>query len=254
MTDTGTTRAGYALTKLESAEMGAPQIGQHFALQDTFYTLSNSSTKSPFGTSSVDQQKYDAANHAMFNPYENLGVTCTTVSMAAGRPDLDITGAGGACPMSSPGMEAAMIENNRGYNVYGPPATQVLLAEGDVRYSYSRFSNKNYTGPSLSDYTMNVRLMGTRDVAESGCSVNADSGITSCALQSDPLPFPTSDDPRTNYGASNIHGSYWDSLKEDHRDDAACDAHGGASLCGLHTVEAGAPPQQLPLYTQKGSK
>lgn len=248
MSGNGTTNnEGFALNPKNQAQLGAAQLGQLFALQDTQFTLANASTKAPFGTNTVDQQKFDAANHAMFNSYASLGVSCTTVSMAAGRPDLDVSGNGAACPFSSPEMEAAMKANNIGFNNYGTPASQVLLAESDLRYAQARFVDKeNYTTPSISDFTFQPRLMGTRDTTLEGCKVN-ESGVTECALTDDPLPYPMSDDPRTNYGALN-RSSFWDNFPEEDSKHVTCDMNGNSVACDLKLVEAGSTPPQIPTY------
>lgn len=248
----------YQFTETQQNAIAAPDLGQHFALQDSVFTATNASIKAHYGTSSADQISFDAANRQMFNPYGSLGVTCPTVNAAAARPDLGASGPGNgsACPAPSPSFNRAMSAMDSGFNAYGPSASQVVLAEGDVRYAPARFVDQNnFAGPSVSDFTYQSRLMGTRDSVSSGCATDLDAGITMCALRDDPLPYPESSDPRTAYGVDEPRSQYWDGGMDGGYAAKMCNNMGNSeypysltSMCNLESVEAGPAAHMLSQY------
>ncbi len=250
----------YQFTPSQSNMLSAPIVGQYFAEQDMVYTTDNASTKAHFGLSSNDQQSYDAANYWMFNPSLELGVDCGRTNEAAGRPNLSgvNNSGGGACyPMSTSAQRASM-QLDANFNSYGPSAEQVVLAEGDIRYAPSRFVDQNnYVSPSVSDFTYQPRLMGTRDSVGSGCSSTAiDQTVgnsSMCALADDPLPYFRSSDPRTLYGVDEPHSSYWSSIDAGGLVAQGCgqmsqDYALDTSMCNLGSVETGMPPRIPPAY------
>ena len=250
----------YQFTPSQSNMLSAPIVGQYFAEQDMVYTTDNASTKAHFGLSSNDQQSYDAANYWMFNPSLELGVDCGRTNEAAGRPNLSgvNSSGGGACyPMSTSAQRASM-QLDANFNSYGPSAEQVVLAEGDIRYAPSRFVDQNnYVSPSVSDFTYQPRLMGTRDSVGSGCSntaIDQTVGNSSmCALSDDPLPYFRSSDPRTLYGVDEPHSSYWSSIDAGGLVAQGCgqmsqDYMLDTSMCNVSSVEGGMPPRIPPAY------
>ncbi len=255
----------YQFTPSQSNMLSAPIVGQYFAEQDMVYTTDNASTKAHFGLSSNDQQSYDAANYWMFNPSLELGVDCGRTNEAAGRPNLSgvNSSGGGACyPMSTSAQRASM-QLDANFNSYGPSAEQVVLAEGDIRYAPSRFVDQNnYVSPSVSDFTYQPRLMGTRDTVGSGCSntaIDQTVGNSSmCALSDDPLPYFRSSDPRTLYGVDEPHSSYWSAIDAGGLVAQGCgqmsqDYMLDTSMCNLNSVETGMPPRIPPAYANNNN-
>lgn len=257
----GATVSQYHFTPLQSNAMSAPIAGQYFAEQDMVYTTDNASTKAHFGLSSIDQIQYDAANYYLFNPTLELGVDCGRVNEAAGRPNLNYisqTG-GGACYPASISATKAAKQLDASYNDFAPSAEQIVLAEGDIRYAPARYVDQNnYVSPPLTDFTYQPRLMGTRDAVSQGCfnsSIDQTQGnTTTCSLNTaelgQPYPaYPTSSDPRTNYGVDEPHSQYWSSLNAGGVFPKGCqpmsdDYTLGTSECNLHSTEAG--PSKIP--------
>jgi hypothetical protein len=255
----GATVSQYHFTPVQSNAMSAPIAGQYFAEQDMVYTTDNASTKAHFGLSSIDQIQYDAANYYLFNPTLELGVDCGRLNEAAGRPNLNYVSqaGGGACYPASISATKAAKQLDAGYNSFAPSAEQIVLAEGDIRYAPARYVDQNnYVSPPLTDFTYQPRLMGTRDVVGPGCyasSMAQTQGNTStCGLAGDPLPFPTSSDPRTSYGVDEPHSQYWSSLNLGGVFPQGCEPMAddytlGTSECNLAQVQAG-PPNIPPQY------
>jgi hypothetical protein len=115
----------------------------------------------------------------------------------------------------------------------------------------------NYVSPSVSDFTYQPRLMGTRDSVGSGCSSTAiDQTVgnsSMCALADDPLPYFRSSDPRTLYGVDEPHSSYWSSIDAGGLVAQGCgqmsqDYALDTSMCNLGSVETGMPPRIPPAY------
>jgi hypothetical protein len=258
----GATISEYHFTPMQSNAMSAPIVGQYFGEQDMVYTTDNASTKAHFGLSSVDQQQYDAANYYMFNPTLELGVDCGRLNSAAGRPNLNAVSnsGGGACYPASTAAQRAAVQLDANYNAYMPTAEQVTLAEGDIRYAPGRFVDQNnYISPPLTDFTYQPRLMGTRDTVSPGCSSTMiDQTIgnsSSCALISDPLPFASSSDPRTNYGTDEPHSAYWSSLDLggvmfDGCHQMSYDPNLDTSMCNVRAVEPAGDPRIPPQYAR----
>lgn len=258
MSNLSSTISTYEFNPAQQNAISAPIGGQYFAEQDVLYTQNNSSIKAPFGTSNADQISFDAANRQMFNDYAELGVDCGRVNSAAARPDMGIAGVGvgAACPGPSPSFHRAMMQMDSGFNAYGPSAEQLVLAQGDVLYAPARFADQNsYAGPSMSDFTFQSRLMGTRDTMSSGCETDVESGITMCALRDDPLPYPTSEDPRTMYGVNEPYSQYWAGEPDAGYVPKMCNNINNASapnsvtsMCNLKNVEPGRQLPRLPVY------
>lgn len=254
----------YEFTPMQTNMLSAPVVGQYFAEQDMVYTKDNASTKAQFGLSSNDQQSYDAANYWMFNPSLELGVDCGRANEAAGRPNLNgvTSSGGGACYPMSQSAQRASMQLDANFNSYGPSAEQVVLAEGDIRYAPARFADQNnYVSPSMSDFTYQPRLMGTRDTVSSGCNSSAiDQTIgnsTICALGDDPLPYFSSSDPRTLYGVDEPHSTYWGAMDDGGIVGSGCsqmsqDYMLDTSLCSVASVETGMPPRIPPQYGPVG--
>ena len=254
------TTSEYQFTPMQTNMLSAPIVGQYFAEQDMVYARDNSSTKAQFGLSSHDQQSYDAANYYMFNPSMELGVDCGRANEAAGRPNLNgvSSSGGGACYPMSTSAQRASLQLDANFNAFGPSAEQVILAEGDIRYAPARFVDQNnYVTPSMSDFTYQPRLMGTRDDVQSGCANTAiDQTIgnsSMCAIEDDPLPYFRSSDPRTLYGVDEPHSSYWSTVESGGVVGAGCgqlseDYMLDTSVCNLQSVETGMPPRIPPQY------
>lgn len=254
----------YEFTPMQTNMLSAPVVGQYFAEQDMVYTKDNASTKAQFGLSSNDQQSYDAANYWMFNPSLELGVDCGRANEAAGRPNLNgvTSSGGGACYPMSQSAQRASMQLDANFNSYGPSAEQVVLAEGDIRYAPARFADQNnYVSPSMSDFTYQPRLMGTRDTVSSGCNSSAiDQTIgnsTVCALGDDPLPYFSSSDPRTLYGVDEPHSTYWGAMDDGGIVGSGCsqmsqDYMLDTSMCNVASVETGMPPRIPPQYGPVG--
>lgn len=256
MSSLGSTTSTYQFSKSQANVIGAPVGANMFGEIDQVYSRDNASTKAHYGTSTVDAISYDAANRQFFNDTMELGVDCGRINTAAGRPNV----AGGACYPASISAQKASKQMDAAFNSYGPSAEQVVLAQGDVRYAPSRYADQNnYTGPSISDDSFQPRLMGTRDVAPSGCSTSlidqTTGNISSCAIADDPLPYPSNTDPRTGYGVDSPHTDYWAAI-----DMAGSSAMAGcqvmtgddmsASMCNISSVQGGLPVKIPPAYTQ----
>jgi len=260
MSSLGSTTSAYQFTPSQANVIGAPVGANMFGEIDQVYSRDNASTKAHYGTSTVDAISYDAANRQFFNDTMELGVDCGRINTAAGRPDV----AGGACYPASIAAQRASKQMDPAFNSYGPSAEQVVLAQGDVRYAPSRFADQNnYMGPSISDDSFQPRLMGTRDVAPSGCSTSlidqTTGNISSCALADDPLPYPSNTDPRTGYGVDSPHTEYWSPI-----DMAGSSAMAGcqvmtgddmaASVCNVASVQGGLPVKIPPAYGAPATK
>lgn len=252
MSSLSSTVSEYQFTPVQTQALSAPIVGQYFAEQDQVFSRDNASTKAHFGSSSIDQQSYDAANYQMFNPTLELGVDCGRVNEAAARPDVGNSG----CYPASISAQKAATQMDANYNAFAPSAATVVLAEGDLRYAPARFADQNnYISPSMSDYTYQPRLMGTRDTVSGGCfSTQLDGTIgnsTTCALRDDPLPFYKSSDPRTAYGVDEPHSPYWANLEESNLVRSGCHAMSDnfqthASMCNLNSVLPGFPQVRMP--------
>lgn len=248
----------YQFTPGQSNVMGAPVGSTMFGEIEQVYSRDNASTKAHFGTSSKDAASYDAANRQFFNDTLELGVDCGRINSAAGRPDLGVTTGGAACYPASISVQRTAKSLNPTYNAYGPTAEQVVLAQGDIRYAPSRFADQNnYSGPSISDKSFQPRLMGTRDVAPSGCATSlidqTYGNISSCALSDDPLPYPSTTDPRVGYGVDSPHTEYWSPLELSGVTPEGCEIMSGddvsASMCNLTSVTGGGASPIPPNYT-----
>lgn len=244
----------YQFTPSQANVLGAPVGANMFGEIDQVFSRDNASTKAHYGTSTVDAMSYDAANRQFFNDTLELGVDCGRINSAAGRPDNGM--AGSACYPASTSAQRAAKQMNANYNSYGPSAEQVVLAQGDIRYAPARYADQNnYNGPSISDDSFQPRLMGTRDVAPSGCASSlidqTYGNISSCALADDPLPYPSNTDPRMGYGVDSPHTEYWSPLELAGNAPVGCEVMTGddmaASMCNLSSVMTGAtapiPPQ-----------
>lgn len=253
MSSLGSTTSAYQFSESQANVIGAPVGANMFGEIDQVFSRDNASTKAHYGTSTVDAISYDAANRQFFNDTMELGVDCGRINTAAGRPNV----AGGACYPASISAQRASKQMDASYNSYGPSAEQVVLAQGDVRYAPSRFSDQNnYSGPSISDDSFQPRLMGTRDVAPSGCSTSlidqTTGNISSCAIADDPLPYPSNTDPRTGYGADSPHTDYWSPIEMASSAMAGCQVMTGddmaASMCNVSSVQGGLPVKIPPAY------
>ncbi len=258
MSELSSTVSQYQFTDTQQNAIAAPLVGQYFAEQDQVFSKDNASIKAHYGTSTVDQISFDAANRQMYNVYADLGVDCGRTNTAAARPDLGLggPGRGSACPKPSPGFQKAMKQMDANFNTYGPSAAQLVLAEGDVLYAPARFVDQNnFAAPSVSDFTYQARLMGTRDAVSSGCTTDLETGMSMCALADNPLPYPESADPRTAYGVDEPHSQYWAGAEQGSYAPKMCHniAHGmypqsTSSMCNLASVEAGPVGKMLPPY------
>lgn len=247
----------YQFTPSQANVVGAPVGANMFGEIDQVFSRDNASTKAHFGTSTVDAISYDAANRQFFNDTLELGVDCGRINSAAGRPDGG-GGSMGACYPASISAQRAAKQMDPSYNAYGPTASQVVLAQGDVRYAPSRFADQNnYSGPSISDDSFQPRLMGSRDVAPSGCATSlidqTYGNISSCSLADDPLPYPDSTDPRKGYGVDTPHTQYWSPLALGGSAPEGCEIMAGddmgASMCNIESVTSGASAPIPPNYT-----
>jgi len=247
----------YQFTPSQANVVGAPVGANMFGEIDQVFSRDNASTKAHFGTSTVDAISYDAANRQFFNDTLELGVDCGRINSAAGRPDGG-GGSMGACYPASISAQRAAKQMDPSYNAYGPTASQVVLAQGDVRYAPSRFADQNnYSGPSISDDSFQPRLMGSRDVAPSGCATSLIDqtyvNISSCSLADDPLPYPDSTDPRKGYGVDTPHTQYWSPLALGGSAPEGCEIMAGddmgASMCNIESVTSGASAPIPPNYT-----
>jgi hypothetical protein len=255
MSSLGSTTSTYNFSDSQANIIGAPVGANMFGEIDQVFSRDNASTKAHYGTSTTDAISYDAANRQFFNDTMELGVDCGRLNMAAGRPDV----AGGRCYPPSISAQRASKQMNASYNSYGPSAEQIVLAEGDIRYAPSRFADQNnYMGPSISDDSFQPRLMGTRDVAPTGCSSsNIDQtfgNVSSCGLADDPLPYPDSTDPRVGYGVDSPHSDYWSPIDMAGSSAmAGCQAMTGddmaASMCNIDSVMGGIQAPSQPTYT-----
>lgn len=248
----------YQFTPSQANILGAPVGANMFGEIDQVFSRDNASTKAHFGTSTIDAISYDAANRQFFNDTLELGVDCGRINSAAGRPDLNIATAGSACYPASMSAQRAAKQMDSNYNAYGPTAEQVVLAQGDIRYAPSRFADQNnYNGPSISDDSFQPRLMGTRDVAPSGCFTSlidqTYGNISSCALADDPLPYPSTTDPRMGYGVDSPHTEYWSPLELGGMTPAGCEVMTGddmaASMCNIESVQGGGGAPIPPNYS-----
>jgi hypothetical protein len=255
MSSLGSSTSTYNFSESQANIIGAPVGANMFGEIDQVFSRDNASTKAHYGTSTTDAISYDAANRQFFNDTMELGVDCGRLNMAAGRPDV----AGGRCYPPSISAQRASKQMNPTYNSYGPSAEQIVLAEGDIRYAPSRFADQNnYMGPSISDDSFQPRLMGTRDLAPTGCSTSTIDqtigNISSCALADDPLPYPDSTDPRVGYGVDSPHTDYWSPI-----DMAGSSAMAGcqvmmgddasASMCNIDSVMGGMDAPSQPTYS-----
>lgn len=257
MSSLGSTTSMYEFSASQANVIGAPVGASMFGEIDQIYSRDNASTKAHFGTSTTDAISYDAANRQFFNDTMALGVDCGRLNVAAGRPNLSVTTGGSACYPASISQQVASRQMDSAYNSYGPSAEQVVLAQGDIRYAPSRFADlNNYSGPSISDDSFQPRLMGTRDAAPSGCSTTmleqSQGGMSSCSLADNPLPYPSTTDPRVGYGSDSPHTQYWSPI-----DMAGSAAAAGcsvmnndsmsSSVCNISSVQGGSAasiPQQ----------
>jgi hypothetical protein len=252
--------SSYPFTSTQQNALAAPLVGQYFAEQEQVFTQNNASVKAHYGTSTVDQISYDAGNRQMFNPNAELGLDCGRANTAGGRPDLGLSGPGmgSACPAPSTSFQKAAMSMDAQFNAYAPNARQLVLAQGDTYLAPARFADQNnYGAPSVSDFTYQSRLMGTRDVASSGCVTDQESGLSMCALTDDPLPYPSSGDPRTAYGVDSPNSQYWSG---DYGITASTTpklchniAHGSypdstSAMCNLQSVHPRGAPGMLPQY------
>ena len=229
MSSLGSNTSAYQFSESQANVIVAPVGANMFGEIDQVYTRDNASTKSHYGTSTVDAISYDAANRQFFNDTMQLGVDCGRLNTAAGRPNGGVGGS--ACYPASISAQRASKQMNAAFNSYGPSAEQIVLAQGDVRYAPSRYADQNnYMGPSISDDSFQPRLMGTRDVAPSGCSsslIDQTLGnMSSCALADDPLPYPSNTDPRVGYGVDSPQTDYWSPL----------DMAGSSAMAGCATM------------------
>lgn len=260
MSSLGSTTSAYQFSESQANVIGAPVGANMFGEIDQVYSRDNASTKAHYGTSTVDAINYDAANRQFFNDTMELGVDCGRINTAAGRPNVS----GGACYPASISAQRASKQMDATYNSYGPSAEQVVLAQGDVRYAPSRFADQNnYMGPSISDDSFQPRLMGTRDVASSGCSTSlidqTTGNMSSCALADDPLPYPHNTDPRTSYGVDSPHTDYWSPIDlAGSSAMAGCQVMSGddmaASMCNVDSVQGGLPVKTPPAYASRVNK
>jgi hypothetical protein len=250
----------YQFTPAQANVLGAPVGANMFGEIDQVFNRDNASTKAHFGTSTVDAISYDAANRQFFNDTLELGVDCGRINSAAGRPDLNFATAGSACYPASTSAQRAAKQMNPNYNSYGPTAEQVVLAQGDIRYAPSRFADQNnYNGPSISDNSFQPRLMGTRDVVTSGCSTSlidqTYGNTSSCALSDDPLPYPSTTDPRVGYGVDSPHTDYWSPMELAGESPEGCQVVMGddvsASMCNITSVQSGGMTPIPPNYTDE---
>ena len=255
MSSLGSTTSTYQFSDSQANVIGAPVGANMFGEIDQVFTRDNASTKAHYGTSTVDATSYDAANRQFFNDTMELGVDCGRVNTAAGRPDV----AGGGCYPVSIQAQRASKEMDPSYNAYGPSAEQIVLAQGDILYAPSRFADQNnYSGPSISDDSFQPRLMGTRDVAPSGCSTSmidqTVGNVSTCSLADDPLPYPSETDPRVGYGVDSPHTEFWTPIEDaGGMAMAGCEVMTGddlaASMCNIESVQGGLAPQIPPAYT-----
>ncbi len=248
----------YQFTPSQANVVGAPVGANMFGEIDQVYSRDNASTKAHYGTSTVDAISYDAANRQFFNDTLELGVDCGRINSAAGRPNLGLTTGGSACYPASISAQRAAKQMDSSYNSYGPTAEQVVLAQGDIRYAPSRYADQNnYNGPSISDDSYQPRLMGTRDVAPSGCSTSlidqTFGNTSSCALADDPLPYPMVTDPRMGYGVDSPHTQYWSPMELAGATPQGCAVmsgdDGSSSACNISSVQGGATARVPPNYT-----
>lgn len=235
----------YQFSEAQANVIGAPVGANMFGEIDQVYTRDNASTKAHFGTSTRDAISFDASNRQFVNDTMALGVDCGRINTAAGRPNVGIMGA--ACYPASVPVEQAAKKMDPAYNSYAASAQTVVLAQGDVLYAPSRFADQNnYIGPSISDDSFQPRLMGTRDVAPSGCAssmLEQTIGNTSvCALADDPLPYPSNTDPRVGYSVDSPHTDYWSPMDMAGASaEAGCRVEDGASMCNIQSVQGGGP-------------
>lgn len=241
----------YQFSEAQANVIGAPVGANMFGEIDQVYTRDNASTKAHFGTSTRDAISFDAANRQFVNDTMELGVDCGRINAAAGRPNV---GGGSACYPASIPTERTSKQMNPAYNSYAASAETVVLAQGDVWYAPSRYADQNnYMGPSISDDSFQPRLMGTRDVAPSGCStsmVDQTLGNTStCALADNPLPYPSNTDPRVGYGVDSPHTTYWSPIDMAGSVAAAgCQVEDGSSMCNIGSVQPGGVAKAPPAY------
>jgi len=258
MSNLSSSMSTYEFTDTQQNAIAAPLVGQYFAEQDSVYTSNNASIKAHYGTSTPEQINFDAANRQMMNTYAELGVDCGATNMAAARPDLGMggVGTGSACPKPSPSFQRAMKQMDSGFNSSGPSASQLVLAQGDTLYAPARFADQNnFSAPSLSDFTYQSRLMGTRDSVSSGCVTDFEAGITACALSDDPLPYSESTDPRTAYGVDEPHSQYWSggydsgyASKMCHNMNDRMYPNSNSAMCNLASVEPGPVAARMAQY------
>jgi hypothetical protein len=248
----------YQFTPSQANVVGAPVGATMFGEIDQVFSRDNASTKAHFGTSTRDAISYDAANRQFFNDTLELGVDCGRLNSAAGRPDLGSAAGGSACYPASMSAQRAAKQMDANYNAYGPTAEQIVLAEGDVRYAPSRFADQNnYNGPSISDDSFQPRLMGSRDVAPSGCATSlieqTYGNTSSCSLADDPLPYPDATDPRKGYGVDSPHTDYWSPLELAGAAPEGCELTSGdagsLSLCNIASVTTATSSPIPPNYS-----
>lgn len=259
MSNLSATVAQYEFTPTQANAISAPLLGQYFAEQDVLYSRDNASLKAHYGTSNEEQITYDAANRQFFNDTLELGLDCGRANTAAGRPNGGVNGA--ACYAPSISATRAAKQMNANYNNYQPTAEQVVLAEGDIRYAPARYVDQNnYAAPSISDFSFNPRLMGTRDFAGAGCSVDTEGNIETCALADDPLPYSTSADPRTSWGVDEPRSQYWDDAMMFNNPPGSCTSTNSgqypdnwSEMCNLNVVEPGGAPN-IPVQYSAGAK
>jgi hypothetical protein len=194
----------YHFTPAQANVLSAPVGVNMFADLDKVYSRDNASSKTQHGTSTVDAMNYEAASRQFFNDTLALGVDCGRLNSATGRPNVGFSGS--ACYPASMSVQRAAKTMDSTYSAYGPTAEQIVLAQGDVRYAASRYADQNnYNELVVSDENSQPQLLGTRDAAPSGCVTTlidqTYGNVSTCALASDPLPYPTEtgDSPHTEY-------------------------------------------------------
>lgn len=260
MSNLSSTLSEYHFTEAQANAISAPLLGQYFAEQDQLFSRDNASLKAHYGTSNEEQITYDAANRQFFNDTLELGLDCSRANTAAARPNANVTGS--ACYPASPSATRAAKQIDANYNSYQPSAEQVVLAQGDIRYAPARFVDQNnFASPSITDFTFQPRLMGTRDYVGSGCSVDEEGQISTCALQDDPLPYQSVADPRTSWGVDDPHSDYWGSLGDSSLFTGSCvSTNGGqypdnwSEMCSLAVVEPGPSRPVAPQYALGGGR